>query len=132
MNGNTPMKLTTAILFLSLLPFAALANDEAPAEIDFLLTSVGNSNCTFIRNGERYDAHAAEDHLRMKYRNGKRYASTSERFIERLASKSYLSKKLYYIECEGEEKIPSGDWLIERLSEYRTDPSALAGATSNH
>jgi hypothetical protein len=125
------MKLITAILILSLSPFAAFANDEAPAEIDFLLTSVGNSNCTFIRNGERYDARAAEDHLRMKYRNGKRYASTSERFIERLASKSYLSKKLYYIVCEGEEKIPSGDWLMQRLSEYRTDLSTLAGVTSS-
>jgi hypothetical protein len=125
------MKLITAILILSLSPFAAFANDEAPAEIDFLLTSVGDSNCTFIRNGERYDSRAAEDHLRMKYRNGKRYASSSERFIERLASKSYLSKKLYYIECEGEEKIPSGDWLMQRLSEYRTDLSTLAGVTSS-
>lgn len=125
------MRLPTAILLLLLLPLAAFANDDVPAEIDFLLTSVGNSNCTFIRNGNRYDSRAAEDHLRMKYRNGKRYASTSENFIERLASKSYLSKKLYYIECEGEEKIPSGDWLLERLSEYRTDPSALAGATSS-
>jgi hypothetical protein len=131
MNGHTTMKLITAILILSLSPFAAFANDEAPAEIDFLLTSVGDSNCTFIRNGERYDSRAAEDHLRMKYRNGKRYASSSERFIERLASKSYLSKKLYYIECEGEEKIPSGDWLMQRLSEYRTDLSTLAGVTSN-
>jgi len=56
----------------------------------------------------------------MKYGRAKRYASTSEKFIERLASNSSLSKKLYYIECAGEEKVPSGDWLMERLGEYRS------------
>jgi hypothetical protein len=55
----------------------------------------------------------------MKYRRGKRYAPTSEEFIERLASRSSLSKKPYYIECEGAKKMPSGDWLIIRLGEYR-------------
>ena len=114
------MRLLTLGLLLCLLPFVAHADDAAPVEIDFLLATIGSSNCTFIRNGKRYDSGAAEDHLRMKYRNGKRYAPTSEKFIERLASKSYLSKKLYFIECAGEEKIPSGDWLMQRLGEYRS------------
>ena len=113
------MRVFVSALILCLLSFAARADSEIPVEIDFLLTSVGSSACTFIRNGERHDSRAAEDHLRMKYRRGKRYASTSEEFIDRLASKSSLSRKLYYIECEGEEKIPSGDWLTERLGEYR-------------
>ena len=109
------------ILLLScLLPFSAHADNDVPAEIDYLLQSIGSSDCTFIRNGDRYDARAAEDHLRMKYRRGKRYAPTSEKFIERLASNSYLSKKLYYIECDGKEMTPSGDWLMERLGEYRS------------
>jgi len=114
------MRLLTLGLVLCLLPFIAGADDTASAEIDFLLESIGSSNCTFIRNGKRYDSVAAEDHLRMKYRNGKRYAPTSEKFIARLASKSYLSKKPYFIECEGEEKMHSGDWLMERLGEYRS------------
>lgn len=113
-------KLLIAVLFL--LPIDARAEDAVPAEIDYLLTSVGSSGCTFIRNGERYDSSSAEDHLRMKYRRAKRFAKTSEAFIKRLASNSYLSKKLYYIECEGEEMMPSGDWLLERLGEYRADP----------
>ncbi len=112
------MRFSAFVLLFCLLPFVALADDAAPAEIDYLLSSVGSSDCTFIRNGKRYDSRSAEDHLRMKYRRGKRYAPTSEKFIERLASNSYLSKKLYYIECEG-EKMPSGDWLTERLGEYR-------------
>jgi hypothetical protein len=112
------MRFFTFVLLFCLLPFVALADDAVPAEIDYLLRSIGSSNCTFIRNGERYDSRSAEDHLRMKYRRGKRYAQTSEKFIERLASNSYLSKKLYYIECDG-EKMPSGNWLTIRLGEYR-------------
>ncbi len=115
------MRVLTFVVLIFLLPLSALADDAAPAEIDYLLSSVGSSDCTFIRNGERYDSRSAEDHLRMKYRRGKRYAQTSEKFIERLASNSYLSKKLYYIECEG-EKMPSGDWLMKRLGEYRAGP----------
>ena len=119
------MRLFTLVLLLCLLPFSVRADDEVPVEIDFLLKSIGSSNCTFIRNGEHHDSRAAEEHLRTKYRRGKRYATSSEKFIERLASKSSLSKKLYYIECEGEEKVPSGDWLMERLGEYRTGTSEL-------
>ncbi len=120
------LRILTLGLILCLPPFAARADDGVPPEIDFLLESIGSSNCTFIRNGKRYDSAAAADHLRMKYRKGKRYATTSEEFIERLASKSYLSKKLYFIECAGDEKIPSGDWLKKRLGEYRNGASLLS------
>ena len=113
------MRVLTFVLLLCLLPLSARADDAVPAEIDYLLRSVGSSSCVFLRNGARYNSRSAEAHLRMKYRRGKRHAPTSEEFIERLASSSYLSKKLYYIECEGEEKVPSGDWLVERLGEYR-------------
>lgn len=93
--------------------------DDAAEEIDFLLSAIGTSDCVFIRNGSRHNAKDAEEHLRMKYRRGKRYAPTAEKFIERLASQSSMSKKLYYIECGNEEEVPSGDWLSQRLKEYR-------------
>jgi hypothetical protein len=106
-----------ATLLIILLPQIAHA-EEVPAEIDYLLTTIGSSDCTFIRNGSRYDAEDAESHLRMKYKRGKRYASTTEKFIERLASKSSMSRKPYFIEC-GNDKIESGLWLEQRLEEYR-------------
>lgn len=107
-----------AILFAGMLPANAHA-DEMPQEIDYLLTTVGSSECTFIRNGSRYAAADAEAHLRMKYKRGKRYASTTEKFIDRLASKSSFSKKPYYIECSDQEKVVSSEWLKARLEEYR-------------
>ena len=114
------MKLLAFVILLCLLPLSARADDAVPAEIDYLLRSVGSRGCTFIRNGARYNSRSAEAHLRMKYRRGERHAPTGEKFIERLASNSYISKKLYYIECEG-EKMPSGDWLTERLRKYRAE-----------
>ncbi len=95
------------------------AEEQVPTEIDYLLSAVGASDCAFIRNDKRHSAADAEDHLRMKYRRGKRYAPTTEAFIERLASKSSISKKLYLIDCPGEGLAPSGEWLTERLAEYR-------------
>ena len=92
-------------------------NDEA--EIDYLLRAVGNSDCTFIRNGKEHTAEEAEDHLRMKYRRGKRYAPTAETFIERLASKSSFSGSPYYIDCPNGDPMAAGEWLGSRLAGYR-------------
>ena len=112
------------ILFFSMLlvlvmPVTSSAT-EAHEEIEYLLDAIGSSGCTFIRNGKRHDADDAEDHLRMKYRRGKRYAPTTEKFIERLASASSMSKKPYYIESPGDEAVPTGDWLTAQLEDFRT------------
>lgn len=107
-----------------LLPFGAAA-DITESEIDSLLTAIGSSECTFIRNGKRHDAEAAEDHLRMKLRRGKRYVTTTETFIERLASSSSMSKQPYFIECPGREVAPTGDWLMQRLAELRKNPDEV-------
>jgi hypothetical protein len=109
-------------LILSVSAFCLACNahaEETPTEIDYLLTTVGSNNCAFIRNGKHYSAADAEQHLRMKYQRGKRHAPTTEDFIERLASKSSMSKQLYHIDCPGEESMPSGKWLALRLAEYR-------------
>jgi hypothetical protein len=92
---------------------------EIPVEIDFLLTVIGESGCTFIRNGKEHNATDAEKHLRTKYRRAKRYAPTTEKFIENLASRSSMSKKPYMIECEGQHAVETGAWLEARLENFR-------------
>ena len=113
------MRTAALIVLISTLFLADtdLRAEDVPPEIDYLLTAVGNSDCAFIRNGKRHDAEDAEDHLRMKYRRGKRHATTTEDFIERLASKSSMSRKLYHIDCPGQDLMPSGEWLSKRLAE---------------
>jgi len=111
-----------SIALLVLLAFAPslVRADQTATEIDYLLSTIGQSDCVFVRNGKEYDAQDAEAHLRMKYRRGKRYAPTTEKFIERLASMSSMSKKPYFIECGEEQRVPSGQWLTNLLSQYRT------------
>jgi len=104
-------------LLLSLLATANAA--DTAAEIEYLLTTIGSSGCTFIRNDKRHSAKDAEAHLRMKYKRGKRHATTAELFIERLAASSSMSKKPYYIECSGEEPVRNSDWLTHRLRDFR-------------
>lgn len=118
------MKFLRLVVILGLLvPLLATANAadtaDTAAEIEYLLTTIGSSGCTFIRNGKRHSAKDAEAHLRMKYKRGKRYATTAELFIERLAASSSMSKKPYYIECSGEEPVPNSDWLTRRLRDFR-------------
>lgn len=108
------------IIAALLVPLSVAADaTDTEAEIEYLLSSLGSSECTFVRNGKRHDAEEAEDHLRMKHRRGKRYVTTTETFIERLASQSSMSKKPYYVECPDNEPVPSGDWLMQRLNEFR-------------
>lgn len=114
------MKQSIALLVLLAFAPSLVRADQTATEIDYLLSTIGQSDCVFVRNGKEYDAQDAEAHLRMKYRRGKRYAPTTEKFIERLASMSSMSKKPYFIECGEEQRVPSGQWLTNLLSQYRT------------
>ena len=108
-----------SVLLALLLPGKGVVAADTEAEIEYLLAAIGSSGCTFIRNGKRHDSEAAEDHLRSKYRRGKRYAPTTEKFIERLASASSMSRKPYYIECAGQDAVPTGQWLAAKLDGFR-------------
>ena len=107
------------MLIVALTMTAPASAGESSAEIEYLLTTMGQSQCTFIRNGKEYDADDAEAHLRMKYRRAKRHAGTAEDFIDNLASRSSMSRKPYLIACNGEAPGESGPWLRELLEEYR-------------
>jgi len=106
------------LLFLLTLIALPVFSDETNSEIEHLLTSVGGSNCMFIRNGKKHTSVDAEKHLRMKYRKGKIWVANTDQFIERIATKSSLSGALYYIRCSESEE-PTGEWLSKKLAEYR-------------
>jgi hypothetical protein len=111
-----------------ILPFALLCwwpalvtADQAAAEIEYLLTALGQSDCIFIRNGKEYSAMDAESHLRMKYERGRKYADSADQFIDRLASKSSWSGNPYYIQCPGEDQQQTSTWLSQRLGQYSAE-----------
>lgn len=101
-------------------PVLAAAMDE---EIDYLLATVRESDCTFIRNGKRYAAVDAADHLQTKRKRGKRYFESADEFIEKLASKSSMSGKPYMIQCGDADEVPSREWFSKLLAAYRQRPA---------
>lgn len=122
------MRMFSGLLALTILVAGAVLADEAAteAEIDYLIETVAESDCTFIRNGKEHDADDASDHLAMKRRRGKRYFDTADEFIERIASRSSWSGKPYRIRCENRE-VDAADWFTELLGQYRRDASAGDG-----
>ncbi len=106
------------LLSLVLLPVATLA-DTIDDEIDYLISSVGKSGCTFIRNGKRYSGKDARAHLKSKRRRNAHLIDSTEEFIEKLASKSSMSGKSYLISCKGEEQQTAGEWFTAILASYR-------------
>jgi Family of unknown function (DUF5329) len=105
---------------------AALSAEE---EINALINAIETSGCQFIRNGDNHTAAQAAEHLSLKYRKGKSYAPTAEAFIENLASKSSMTKTPYYLLTPQGEKIPSGDWLRQRLAQLRAPAATNSPAT---
>ena len=98
---------------------ALSAAGDADTEIRGLIQAVAESGCEFDRNGTRYSAKEAAEHLELKYSRGKRHANSAEAFIQRLASKSSWSGKPYQMICDGEAE-PAGDWLSATLIQLRT------------
>jgi hypothetical protein len=87
-------------------------------EIEHLIEFVAASGCDFERNGTIHTSEGAAKHMRLKLSNGKRYASTAENFIDRLASGSSWTGKNYYAICDG-KRIKSKDWLHRELQDIR-------------
>ena len=111
------------VVFFSSANGAVGSQGDPQEEIDALLTAVGDSGCTFIRNGKFYGAEKAESHLRMNYKRGRRHATTAEDFIRRLASRSSVSGKDYLIQCDGAGTVTSESWFTERLRLQRNPDS---------
>lgn len=110
--------LQVPMVALFLLPAGSPA-DTTDDEIDYLIDSVSQSHCVFIRNGKRYTGRDARQHLRSKNRLNSHLIDTTEEFIEKIASRSVMSGKPYLIACRGADEQPLGDWLTARLADYR-------------
>jgi hypothetical protein len=121
MRTSIVKRLVLMVFFLS--GGIAFASDNADAEVQHLLTTIGKSGCTFVRNGKEYTSVEAQDHLAMKYRRGKRYAKTADDFISRLASESSWSGKPYTVSCPAKPTQTSREWLTGMLMQHRAEGS---------
>jgi len=123
-----------AVLGFLLLGFWPTAHAAPSAiavdEISYLLTYIDHSGCQFYRNGDWYDSHRAQLHLRNKYDYlvARDRIQSADDFIEQAASTSSMSGKEYQIQCEGGPAITSNSWLRSALIAYRA--TAAQGATN--
>lgn len=103
-------------LIVPLIPLESLAGSEQ--EIGHLLSSIELSGCTFIRNGKKYSAAEAREHIQNKYEHAKSRIQTAEDFIQYAATKSSMTGEPYKIRCDGNEAY-TVDWLRSVLLTFR-------------
>lgn len=96
-------------------------------EIAFLLNAIAASKCSFIRNGQSYDAPAAVAHLRLKYERlaAQNQIRDADEFIAKAATRSSLTGRPYEIQCPGAPPVPTGQWLQDALLQHRASPTPV-------
>ena len=112
--------LLLSTLFAAMLAHAA---DLAPLEaqkIDYLIGSIeALQYAHFIRNGSTYDAKAAADHLRLKFKYSASHVHTADDFIRLCATGSSITGKAYLIRFADGHEVPSATFLLDKLREYQ-------------
>jgi hypothetical protein len=74
----------------------------------------------FIRNGENHTKDEAVRHLLSKYEKAKKKIATPEDFIEKIASRSYLSGKDYLIRFPDNKTVPAADFFKLELEKIKS------------
>jgi len=115
------LRRAAAVLFclLMILSFHISCEAGTTDEIASLLLFVEQSECTFIRNGNHYDALEARQHIEKKYAYFKERITTAEEFIQYSATKSTITGEPYKVVCNG-EGMNSSDWLNAELDKLRS------------
>jgi hypothetical protein len=127
--------IAAVVLLVSLQAGAEKKDDnEKQAGLDetiaYLLEFVRTSDVIFIRNGKEHSAEDAVKHIQKKYNHYKKKIKTPEDFIEKSATKSMMSGKLYQIKLKDGTVITCKDWLTAELERYRNPPVEAAADTT--
>ena len=111
----------TVVLLFSSVHAAPTLSTPSKREIAHLLAYLEQSGCTFLRNGTWHEPKEARAHLERKYEYlmERSLVDSAEGFIERAASSSSMSGEHYFVQCPGQVKETSDDWLRAELSRFR-------------
>jgi predicted GTPase len=93
--------------------------DALKTTIEHLLEFVRSSDVVFIRNGKEHKPEDAAKHIEKKYKHYRKKIKTPEDFIEKSATKSMMSGKLYQVRLKDGTLIATRDWLLEELERFR-------------
>lgn len=112
-----------AIFSILLLFSTTFVFADTRQEIKHLLDFVGNTECSYQRNGSDHSGEEAKAHIQKKYDYYYDDIKTAEDFIAYSATKSTMSGKKYTINCTGKKVQFSGDWLNAELKRFRAQLS---------
>jgi hypothetical protein len=97
------------------------------ARIERLLTMIASRrDMRLVRNGTEHDTDTAVSFLRGKLKSYGSDIKTAEEFIDRIASKSSTTGRLYWVKLPDGREIPAGDFL--RIELVRLDKAAAAAS----
>ena len=123
------MRQRLIVILIAMFASGAYAGDsDFKDEVSHLLDFIEHSDCTFIRNGKRYNPVDARAHIERKFNHIEKRISTTEQFIRYGASKSSITGRPYQVEC-GTVSIPAAQWLEEELVRDR-EGRATSGQSS--
>lgn len=105
--------------------------EDLDATIAHLFEFIRTADVVFIRNGKEHSAEDAAKHIEKKYKHYKKKIKTPEDFIEKSATKSMMSGKLYQIRLKDGTVITNRDWLLAELERYRNPPAEAAADTAS-
>jgi hypothetical protein len=109
-----------AVLFFLVGVAHAASEDD---KIEALIRAVdGLSDVQFIRNGKSYDAHAAAQHMRDKWKWKRSEIKTARDFIEIAASRSTETGKPYVIRWKDGHEQFSAEFLERELKKLEATP----------
>ncbi len=94
-------------------------SESLESTINYLLSYVKRSDCTFIRNDREYTSEEATGHIKRKYKHFKSKIKTPEDFIRLSATKSLITGKPYMVKTKSGHLMTSKDWLLEALEAFR-------------
>ena len=112
------MRYLSSLWLMLLFSTAAVASEPTEKDkINYLLSAIGSSDVTFIRNGTEHSPTEAQAHLQDKLKAAGSKVKTSEDFITLLASKSFQTGKAYLIKMKDGKTVELAAWLREKLKQ---------------
>jgi len=106
------------LILFSVCLFSAFSAQANTSEIQHLINYVSNTQCTYVRNGDKHTGKEAVEHIQKKYDYFSDDIKTAEDFIRLSATKSTFSGKPYKVICEG-KTMDSAQWLLDELKRFR-------------
>jgi len=103
-------------LFASAIPLQMTEKQK----IEYLIQSIEKlDGAKFYRNGEWHAPKEAADHLRLKLKNAGSKIKTAQQFIDKLASESSMSGKLYKIRFKDGKVVETKFFLNQQLAKLK-------------